>query len=89
MPEGYREYVCIGDKLIFREGRTKGLGVIKALNYDKSMPWFKNNKDKEKEAKEKEELEAKQAAAKAGTKGSAVNMRGEPGAGPVAGSRRV
>lgn len=30
-----REYVCIGDKLIFREGRTKGLGVVKQLGYDK------------------------------------------------------
>lgn len=25
----------MGDKLIFREGRTKGLGVIKQLGYDK------------------------------------------------------
>lgn len=30
-----REYVCIGDKLIFREGRTKGLGVVKQLGYDR------------------------------------------------------
>ena len=41
-----REYVCIGDKLIFREGRTKGLGVVKQLGYDKLKdPLSKKVKD--------------------------------------------
>lgn len=32
------EYLCVGDKLLFREGRTKGLGYVKALGYDENHP---------------------------------------------------
>lgn len=30
------EYLAPGDRLLFREGRTKGLGIVKAVGYDKS-----------------------------------------------------
>ncbi|KAF3930518.1 hypothetical protein ABW19_dt0201476 [Dactylella cylindrospora] len=32
------EYILPGDKLLFREGRTKGLGVVKEIDYDDSKP---------------------------------------------------
>ncbi len=35
----------MGDKLLFREGRTKGLGIVKELGYDKDKPLNASNKD--------------------------------------------
>lgn len=32
------EYLAVGDRLLFREGRTKGLGIVKSLGYDLSKP---------------------------------------------------
>jgi hypothetical protein len=32
------EFLCLGDKLLFREGRTKGLGIVKELGYDNTNP---------------------------------------------------
>jgi hypothetical protein len=32
------EYLAPGDRLLFREGRTKGLGIVKSVGYDKSKP---------------------------------------------------
>ena len=32
------EYLAIGDRILFREGRTKGLGIVKAVGYDASKP---------------------------------------------------
>lgn len=32
------EYLAPGDRLLFREGRTKGLGIVKAVGYDPSRP---------------------------------------------------
>jgi hypothetical protein len=32
------EFVAPGDRLIFREGRTKGLGIVKAVGYDAEKP---------------------------------------------------
>jgi len=37
------EFLCIGDKLLFREGRTKGLGIVKSLGYDSDNPLVKDN----------------------------------------------
>lgn len=31
-----REFLTIHEKLLFREGRTKGLGLVTALGYDKA-----------------------------------------------------
>lgn len=32
------EYLAPGDRLLFREGRTKGLGIVKSVGYDESKP---------------------------------------------------
>lgn len=32
------EYLAPGDRLLFREGRTKGLGIVKSVGYDYSKP---------------------------------------------------
>lgn len=32
------EYLAVGDRILFREGRTKGLGIVKALGYDPRNP---------------------------------------------------
>ncbi|KUI63031.1 GTP-binding protein 1 [Cytospora mali] len=37
------EYLAPGDRLLFREGRTKGLGIVKAVGYDKS--YFPNSEE--------------------------------------------
>jgi len=50
------EYLAIGDRILFREGRTKGLGIVKQVGYD-----FNNPLNPE-AAKEREKLEAAEAA---------------------------
>ena len=32
------EYLAVGDRILFREGRTKGLGIVKAVGYDPRKP---------------------------------------------------
>ncbi|KAI5270512.1 P-loop containing nucleoside triphosphate hydrolase protein [Aureobasidium subglaciale] len=32
------EFLSVGDRILFREGRTKGLGIVKAVGYDPSKP---------------------------------------------------
>lgn len=32
------EYLAVGDRILFREGRTKGLGIVQSLGYDSSKP---------------------------------------------------
>ena len=32
------EYLAVGERILFREGRTKGLGIVKAVGYDASKP---------------------------------------------------
>ncbi|KAI9849546.1 MAG: hypothetical protein M1838_000129 [Thelocarpon superellum] len=32
------EYLAVGDRLLFREGRTKGLGLVKQVGYDPRFP---------------------------------------------------
>ena len=32
------EYLAPGDRLLFREGRTKGLGIVKSVGYDRTKP---------------------------------------------------
>ncbi|KAF9877973.1 GTP-binding protein 1 [Colletotrichum karsti] len=34
------EYLAPGDRLLFREGRTKGLGIVKSVGYDSSKPLY-------------------------------------------------
>lgn len=35
------EYLAPGDRLLFREGRTKGLGIVKSVGYDPAKPLSK------------------------------------------------
>ncbi|KAJ4351616.1 uncharacterized protein N0V89_006959 [Didymosphaeria variabile] len=32
------EYLTVGDRILFREGRTKGLGIVKRVGYDSKHP---------------------------------------------------
>ena len=32
------EYLAVGDRILFREGRTKGLGIVKSVGYDEARP---------------------------------------------------
>jgi hypothetical protein len=32
------EYLAPGDRLLFREGRTRGLGIVKSVGYDPTKP---------------------------------------------------
>ncbi|WPH01943.1 Hypothetical protein R9X50_00479700 [Acrodontium crateriforme] len=32
------EFLAVGDRILFREGRTKGLGIVKQAGYDPSQP---------------------------------------------------
>lgn len=32
------EYLTVGDRILFREGRTKGLGIVKSVGYDPKHP---------------------------------------------------
>ncbi|KAF9739802.1 elongation factor Tu GTP binding domain-containing protein [Paraphaeosphaeria minitans] len=32
------EYLTVGDRILFREGRTKGLGIVKRVGYDPKQP---------------------------------------------------
>jgi len=41
------EYLAPGDRLLFREGRTKGLGIVKSVGYDPSKPLNPENRAKE------------------------------------------
>ena len=36
------EYLAVGDRILFREGRTKGLGIVAAVGYDPSNPLSPN-----------------------------------------------
>ncbi|KAH6689832.1 GTP-binding protein, partial [Plectosphaerella plurivora] len=37
------EYLAPGDRLLFREGRTKGLGIVKSVGYDASKPLYQGD----------------------------------------------
>jgi GTPase len=32
------EFLACGDRVLFREGKTKGLGIVKSIGYDPSKP---------------------------------------------------
>ncbi|KAL1302358.1 hypothetical protein AAFC00_002762 [Neodothiora populina] len=53
------EYLAVGDRILFREGRTKGLGIVKAVGYDPAVPLNPEA------AKEREKTETGNAAGKA------------------------
>ncbi|KAH7308031.1 GTP-binding protein 1 [Stachybotrys elegans] len=39
------EYLAPGDRLLFREGRTKGLGIVKSVGYDPEHPLVRRTAD--------------------------------------------
>ncbi|KAK7426133.1 hypothetical protein QQZ08_007443 [Neonectria magnoliae] len=41
------EYLTPGDRLLFREGRTKGLGIVKSVGYDPAHPLMAKTADKD------------------------------------------
>ncbi|KAF2462139.1 P-loop containing nucleoside triphosphate hydrolase protein [Lineolata rhizophorae] len=45
------EFLTIGDRILFREGRTKGLGIIKQLGYDEKHPLNPEGQKDEEERK--------------------------------------
>ena len=59
------EYLAPGDRLLFREGRTKGLGIVKSVGYDPAHPLMarreeeKNGTDKEKGHQAQQEVQVK------------------------------
>ena len=46
------EYLAVGDRILFREGRTKGLGIVKALSYTEGSLKPQTKKEGEGEANE-------------------------------------
>lgn len=32
------EFLAVGDRVLFREGKTKGLGIVKSIGYDPKQP---------------------------------------------------
>jgi GTPase len=49
------EFLAVGDRILFREGRTKGLGIVKQVGYDPAHP-LNPEAAKEKEKVEDERL---------------------------------
>lgn len=46
------EYLAAGDRILFREGRTKGLGIVKSVGYDPTHPLNPDAKEEPKDSKE-------------------------------------
>ncbi|KAJ5042971.1 uncharacterized protein L3040_004361 [Drepanopeziza brunnea f. sp. 'multigermtubi'] len=46
------EYLAPGDRLLFREGRTKGLGIVKSVGYDENKPLNPNAAKQDEKADE-------------------------------------
>jgi len=42
------EFLAVGDRILFREGRTKGLGIVKQVGYDPAQPLNPEAKEREK-----------------------------------------
>lgn len=44
------EFLAVGDRILFREGRTKGLGIVKQVGYDPANPLNPNAAEEDKES---------------------------------------
>ncbi|KAL6708587.1 hypothetical protein ACN47E_002568 [Coniothyrium glycines] len=55
------EYLTVGDRILFREGRTKGLGIVKRVGYDPKHP-LNPEMQKEQDNGKENQQEAKTAA---------------------------
>jgi GTPase len=51
------EYIVEGDKLLFREGRTKGLGIVKSVGYDPSQPLMEQTSTDQRDGENKASAE--------------------------------
>ncbi|KAL5347603.1 hypothetical protein ACLOAV_007012 [Pseudogymnoascus australis] len=66
------EYLVPGDRLLFREGRTKGLGIVKSVGYDPSKPLGGGGESQEEEGKGKEKEGGDDGAGEGGEESSAA-----------------
>jgi GTPase len=48
------EFLSVGDRILFREGRTKGLGIVRDVTYNRSKPLNPNAAQKPENGKAKE-----------------------------------
>ncbi|KIW33710.1 uncharacterized protein PV07_00538 [Cladophialophora immunda] len=77
------EFLAVGDKILFREGKTKGLGIVKSLEYEEGSLRKQAQQDvqgssKEEESKDKPKAEEKvnvTSKISASTAGSATSER--------------
>ncbi|KAF2216209.1 hypothetical protein CERZMDRAFT_119832 [Cercospora zeae-maydis SCOH1-5] len=58
------EFLAVGDRILFREGRTKGLGIVKAVGYDPSKP-LNPDPTKQNDKPQSEAVEGKTSTSKA------------------------
>ncbi|KAA8901691.1 P-loop containing nucleoside triphosphate hydrolase protein [Sphaerosporella brunnea] len=70
------EFLCAGDKLLFREGRTKGLGIVTATGFDKNK--FPNAMTEERDVKASMAEEKKGGGSKAAASSAATVKAAEP-----------
>lgn len=56
------EYLTVGDRILFREGRTKGLGIVKRVGYDPKQPLNPESQKEQDKGKENQQ-EGKKVAA--------------------------
>ncbi|CAG8977835.1 hypothetical protein HYALB_00009001 [Hymenoscyphus albidus] len=75
------EYLAPGDRLLFREGRTKGLGIVKSVGYDHSKPLGggeggDNGEEAGEEGKDGEKIEKGEENATEGGKGKGKGKEG-------------
>lgn len=50
------EYIAPGDRLLFREGRTRGLGIVKSVGYDPEHPLASTPDDGDKTAEPEKQV---------------------------------
>lgn len=66
------EYLVPGDRLLFREGRTKGLGIVKSVGYDPLKPLGGSGEGLGEEEKGKEKEAGDDVAGEGGEESSAA-----------------
>ncbi|KAF2851649.1 hypothetical protein T440DRAFT_498192 [Plenodomus tracheiphilus IPT5] len=54
------EYLTVGDRILFREGRTKGLGIVKRVGYDAKHPLNPELAKEQEQEQEKEKENGQQ-----------------------------
>ena len=62
------EYLAPGDRLLFREGRTKGLGIVKSVGYNPAKPLNPESAKEEKDGDDEKAVEGGNGATVTGMK---------------------